>query len=101
MASMTEKERQAFYVEHIDILKEITNVGDEITFDIWGKTLKGEDFIIKTIKGKVAQKFKNIFMLDDGSTYTWVQYLLGCRKDLKKHLFELNETLYELKWLDI
>lgn len=74
-------------VEGIDRLRNDTPIGTYIEFkrsvseSVSTTGLRGiskGDLI--TVSGIVTKKFPNIFMLDNGKTYSWKDYMLG--KDL-------------------
>lgn len=58
--------------EQIDIVKQKTDIGDEISF------LKDEEHI----EGIVSKKYRHIFMLEDGRTFRWIDYITGSSKIL-------------------
>lgn len=82
-------------VEHIDILRNITNVGDEVSFNVYGLDKKtGQNFVTNTIKGKVAEKYTHVFLLEDGTEWTWVTYMLGCPFDIRRTVFGMEEIMH-------
>lgn len=69
-----------YYLKDIYRLRDNTEIGETIKFRIektYGFVGGGEVEVPGIIKGKVAAKYPHTFMLEDGSTYTWVDYMLG------------------------
>lgn len=54
-------------------LRETTKIGSIVKFKVDDIQPDNTD----VVKGKVKQKFPNVFVLDNGKTYTWVDYMLG------------------------
>lgn len=76
--------------EQIRLCKERTNVGDDIQFE---KDIYCNQIPIK-IYGTVKKKYKHLFLLEDGRSFTWVEYLVGNPR-LAKEL--RNQIDYEAK----
>lgn len=67
-------------VEDVYRLRDTTNVGDIVTFRaVVYRRLEGYGGQTKpeTIIGRVKAKYPHIFMLEDGRTFSWKDYLLG------------------------
>ena len=58
-------------------LKDETFVGQIVSFEV--KTVDNilKRTYIKSVKGKITEKYPYIFRMDDGKVYTWTDYLLG------------------------
>lgn len=54
-------------MDQIDIVRNMTHIGDEVSF------LK--DCV--QVEGVVTGKYKNLFTLEDGRSFTWVDYITG------------------------
>lgn len=71
---------EAISQEQIATVRSRTHVGDEIIFT---------DDEGHSINGTVTAVYTNIFFLDNGRNYTWVQYLMGnsfLRHNIKREL---------------
>lgn len=65
-------------VVQIGILRDITNIGDWVYF-------QKDD---QKIEGQIAKKYEHIFLLEDGRTFSWIDYVIGsstAKEYLKKH----------------
>lgn len=69
------------WVENVDELRDETPVGAEIEFvsDRYCRILDDVPmrFGKRVIKGTVEAKFEHVFMLTNGNTYSWKEYMLG------------------------
>lgn len=70
------------YVNDVDKLRDNTKVGDTIEFmtDKYAR-YDGYDHRgfkdTKKIKAVVKAKYPNVFVLDDGQIFSWVEYIIG------------------------
>lgn len=62
-----------YTVHDIYELRKNTRVGESIKFKVDHALEDGTDIV----KGKIAAKYPHVFMLTNGKTYSWVDYLLG------------------------
>lgn len=69
---------QAVRKEEIDLCRDMTEIGEDITFVIFYEKGSGLSDVI--IKGTVVKKYPHIFLLSDGRSYSWVQYVIGNAK---------------------
>lgn len=60
--------------DQIELVKLCTKSGDIISF----QTGDGNK-----IKGVVVEKFNNVFLLDNGRSYKWIDYILGSPQILR------------------
>lgn len=58
-------------------LREETPIGSLIKFKTNKSTWDNQDGRVVTVKGIVTEKYPYVFMLDNGRSCTWVEYLLG------------------------
>jgi hypothetical protein len=65
--------KAGYTVQDVYDLRKQTNIGDYIRFR--RKTSYQSNEI--TIRGFVVKKYPHIFMLSNGETYSWKDYLLG------------------------
>ena len=65
--------KAGYTVQDVYDLRKKTNIGDYIRFR--RKTSYQSNEI--TIRGFVVKKYPHIFMLSNGETYSWKDYLLG------------------------
>lgn len=66
--------------ESVENLRDNTPVGSFIKFKRTRKYGESERQCLRTfddIHGIVTTKYSHIFVLDDGRTYSWVDYILG------------------------
>lgn len=75
--------QQAFTTKDIDLLRKSIKVGDRISFVRSG--YRDRDSRIR-ITGTVKEKYPYIFSLEDGRTFTWVDYLIGKNMPLHPRL---------------
>lgn len=52
----------------IELVKTCTKIGDFISFQLEEE---------QTVEGTVKKTYDNIFVLDNGRSYTWIDYILG------------------------
>lgn len=71
--------------EQIEIVKNCTRKGDAISF------LKGED----KIEGVVDKTYKHLFTLEDGRSFTWIEYIIGSVEIL--HYLKVYHPISNLK----
>lgn len=72
-----------YYLKDIYRLRDNTEIGDSIGFwsDRYFRTeASGYQGEKRVVRGKIAAKYPHVFMLEDGSTYSWVDYMLGRQK---------------------
>lgn len=67
---------QVLLVKQIKFLRDITFIGEEIEFnnEYFKTNIPDESNIVR---GCVTAKYPNIFYLEDGRCFTWVDYILG------------------------
>jgi len=79
-----EKEREGgIPVAEIERLRDEIKIGETLKF--WSDRyyevgLSGEIGDSRIVEGKVIAKYPHVFVLEDGHTYTWVDYILGRQK---------------------
>lgn len=67
---------QALLVKQIKFLRDITFIGEEIEFN--NSYFKNNNSIESNmVRGHVKAKYQNIFYLDDGRCFTWIDYITG------------------------
>ena len=73
------KEREdGYHIVDVEKLRDKTKIGETIKFKIYRNYYFLDDAVVSGIvKGKVIAKYPHVFELDDGSTYSWVDYMLG------------------------
>jgi len=79
---------QAISLDQIGLCRAETHVGDEITFT---------DDEGNSINGIVTAIYPHIFFMDNGRSFTWVQYLIGnpfLKHRLKRELDEVSERKF-------
>lgn len=67
-------------LSEIYALRDATKIGETIKFRsdrYYEVALSGWIGKPKIVTGKVEAKFPNIFVLDNGEIYSWVDYMLG------------------------
>lgn len=67
-------------LELIHELRDSTKIGETIRFRsdrYYEVALSGWIGKPKIIEAKVIEKYPNVFALDNGEVYTWVDYMLG------------------------
>jgi len=82
---------EAISFDQIATVRQRTHVGDEIIFT---------DDEGHSINGTVTAVYTNIFFLDNGRNYTWVQYLMGnsfLRHNIKRELDRFSEKKHYKK----
>lgn len=77
---MTELWDRSIHIQDIEDLRDSTPVGAYIKFE---KEINGGDAIYHRekkpgiISGVIKAKFPRVFMLEDGRTFSWIDYMLG------------------------
>lgn len=72
---------KVFCMDDVKKLREDTAVGAEVRFIVPTSSVyvsNGRER--KTVEGRVVAKYPYIFKLDNGKSYSWVDYLMGKRK---------------------
>lgn len=69
-------------VQSVRDLRNKTKIGDHIKFYIRRKDFEG------FVEGKVANKFDHVFLMTDGRTYSWKEYLLGKGRTIYDSIYE-------------
>lgn len=72
--------------EQIGVVKSSANKGDYISFQ------NGEE----KVEGVITKKYEYIFMLDNGRTYSWIEYIIGSGEILR-HL-KINYPVEGFEW---
>lgn len=69
-----------FPLKNIHMLRDRTKIGETIKFRsdrYYEEGLSGNEGKPRVITSKVVAKYPHVFELENGETYTWVDYMLG------------------------